>query len=122
MSGASKSDSVSFDANGKRQTLRLTPSAWIELEDAGLGDVQTLASSLEAKPSFKTFLAVFAAAMRGGMKDQNISDESALEVADEIGSEAMIRYVGEVVTNAFPDAAKAKGKAGNAKMPEPAKA
>lgn len=119
MSDRNKSDSVSFDAAGKRQTLRLTPSAWIELEDAGLGDVQTLASSLEAKPSFKTFLAVFAAAMRGGMKDQNISNETALEVADEIGSEAMIRYVGEVVTNAFPEA---KGKAGNGKKPEPAKA
>lgn len=118
----SKADSVSFDTEAGRKTLRLTPSAWIELEDAGLGDVKTLATSLEGAPSFKTFLSVFAAALRGGMKDKAITDDDALEIADDVGSEAMIRMVGEVVTNAFPDAKEAKGKAGNVKKPERPKA
>lgn len=123
MSGASnKADSVSFDAAvgdgpAQRFTLRLTPSAWIELEDAGLGDVQTLATTLEEKPSFKTFAKVFAAALRGGMKDRNLSDETAMEIADEIGSEAVISKIGEVVKASFPEAAAKSndGEAGKGK-------
>lgn len=107
-----KADSVSFEALGERQILRLTPSAWIELEDEGFGDVQALGKTLEEKPSFKTFTKVFAAALRGGMKDLSITDEKALEIADEIGSEQTIKLVGDVVTASFPDA---KEKAGNAK-------
>lgn len=117
----SKSDSVSFEVaseeegqEAKRYTLRLTPSAWIELEDAGLGNVQTLATTLEKEPSFKTFAKVFAAALRGGT-DKSITDEQAMEVADFVGSEGVIKKIGEVVQASFPDAAdKAKkGEAGN---------
>lgn len=114
-------DSVSFDVEGERKTLRLTPGAWIELEDAGLGNVKELGQALEAKPSFKTFVKVFAAALRGGT-DRQISDDTALELADKIGSERTITLVGKVVTAAFPEMAKdSEGNAPTAqtgKMPD----
>ena len=103
-------DSVDFDVEGKRQTLRLTPSAWIELEDAGLGNVKTLGQTLQDNPSFKTFVKVFAAALRGGT-DRAISDDTALEMADKIGSEKVVALVGETVAAAFPE--MGKGEEGN---------
>lgn len=108
-------DSVSFQCGDKNHTLRLTPSAWIELEDEGLGDVNTLASNLEANPSFKTFATVFASALRGGEKDRSITDEAALEIADELGSAECLDLIGKVVEASFPDAKT--DEAGNVKKP-----
>lgn len=122
MTQEKKADSVGFDALDNRFTLRLVPSSWIALEDDGLGDVKTLAKSLEENPSFKTFMKVFTAALRGGMKgDASITDERATEIADDIGTEALIQYVGEVVTKSFPKAKAAKEAAGNGKAPAQAK-
>ena len=105
-------DSVSFEAADKNWTLRLTPRAWIELEDEGLGDVKTLGGNLEKNPSFKTFAIVFACALRGGEKDYDITSETALDLADELGSAVVLDLVGQVVQASFPDA---KGDAGNVK-------
>jgi hypothetical protein len=119
MNQEKKADSVEFDALDSRHTVRLVPSSWIALEDAGLGDVKTLAAKLEGQPSFKTFMMVFAAGLRGGMKGTDITDERALEIADDIGTERMIEIVGEVVTLSFPKAKAAKE--GNGTKPAQAK-
>lgn len=122
MTQEKKADSVEFDALDARFTLRLVPSSWIALEDDGLGDVKTLAKTLEENPSFKTFMKVFTAALRGGMKgDDSITDARATEIADDIGTESLIEYVGEVVTKSFPKAKAAKEATGNAKTPAQAK-
>lgn len=121
-SGKKVADAVFFECKPegedkeKRFTLRLTPSAWIELEDAGLGNVQTLVEKLEDNPSFKTFVTVFAAALRGGMKDKGLSDETALDIADEVGSERVISLIGDCVQASFPETSKI-AKAGNGKPP-----
>lgn len=111
-------DSVAFETEGARRTLRLTPGAWIELEDAELGDINTLAQSLAAKPSFKVFVAVFAAALRGGEPEANVSNDEALALANKLGSAETIALVTKAVEVAFP-ATTAAG--GNGKNPKPAK-
>lgn len=97
-------DSVPFEVDGTRHALRLTPGAWIELEDAGLGDINTLAKNLQAEPSFKTFVAVFAAALRGGAPGTDLTDAQALEIANAVGSSETIALVSKAVEAAFPKA------------------
>ncbi len=108
-------DSVSFELGDTRHVLRLTPGAWIELEDLGFGNVNTLAANLQANPSFKTFVAVFAAALRGGAPGSDVSDADALTLADQLGSGETIALVSKVVEAAFPP--PPKGAVGNAKKP-----
>lgn len=103
-----KADSVSFTAQGKTWTVRLTPGAWIEIEDAGLGNVQDLAKSLQADPSFKKFVRVLEAGLR--FETPSITPEQAIALADEIGSEETIAVVSQAIQASFPSTA---GKAGN---------
>ena len=110
-----KADSVKFESNGNTHVLRMTPSAWIELEDAGFGNINELAATLKEQPSFKTFVKVFAAGLRGGSPDNPIDDDGAMRIANAIGSEQTIVIVGEAVTASFP---MTKGKAGNVNTTE----
>lgn len=112
-------DSVTFEVEGTRHVLRLTPGAWIELEDAGLGDITELAQSLQAKPSFKVFVAVFAAALRGGAPGSDLTNDQALELANVLGSAETIANVTKAVEVAFPT--PANGGNGAAKAGKPPK-
>lgn len=103
-----KADSASFTAQGKTWTVRMTPGAWIELEDAGLGNVQDLAKSLQGDPSFKKFIRVLEAGLR--FQTPTITPEQALALANEIGSEETIAVVGQAIQASFPSNS---GKAGN---------
>jgi len=118
MTKRSQADSKSFEAGGKRYTVRFVPSAWIELEDAGLGNVQKVIEVLENDPSFKNFVMIFAAALRGGMKDKEITDETALEVADELGSGSLLEMLTDLIQSSFPEHMQ---QAGNVKKPGSAK-
>ena len=111
-------DSVTFEVEGARHVLRLTPGAWIELEDAGLGDINTLAAALSVNSSFKVFFAVFAAALRGGSPEVAISDDQALALANAIGSQPTILAVTNAVAAAFPKDAEGNGAAKAGKPPK----
>lgn len=108
-----KADSARFTAQGKTWTVRMTPGAWIELEDAGLGNVQDLAKSLQGDPSFKKFVRVLEAGLR--FETPAISSEQALALANEIGSEETIAVVSQAIQASFPSTA---GKAGNGTKPK----
>lgn len=109
-------DHAEFTAQGKSWTVRMTPGAWIALEDEGLGDVQELAKSLQASPSFKTFVRVLRAGLRGGGHG-DVTLEKALELADEIGSEGTVTLIMQVIQASFPPA-KGRNGEGNDKPPE----
>lgn len=99
-----KSDSVTFEAAGKAWTARMVPSAWIELEDAGLGAVQEVAAKLQASASFRTLRRIMLAALRH--KHPDVTEESVAAMADEMGSEALLKVVGDAIKASFPDQPK----------------
>lgn len=109
-----RADFVTFTALGKPWTLRMVPSAWIELEDAGLGTVQQIAAGLQASASFKTLRHILLAGLR--FKHPEVTEEEVVTLADDLGSEAMLAAVTGAIQASFP----AKAPEGNAPAPETA--
>lgn len=104
-----KSDSVTFEAAGKTWNVRLDARAWIEVEDAtGLG-LNDAAQAIMNKGSFKTVCLCMMAGLRH--QDPEITLDKVLDLATEIGNEALLTKVGEALAASFPSA---KGKVGNA--------
>lgn len=101
-----KSDSVTFEAGGHSYTVRMVPSAWIELEDAGLGNVHEVASSLQKSASFKILLRILHAGLKH--KHAALTADQVAALADEIGSEALLSIVTVAIQSSFPEP-----KAGN---------
>jgi hypothetical protein len=104
-----KSDSVTFEAAGKSWNIRLDARAWIEVEDAtGLG-LNDAAQAIMNKGSFKTVCLCMMAGLRH--QSPEITLDQVLDLATEIGNEALLTKVGEALAASFPSA---KGKVGNA--------
>lgn len=108
-----KNDQIIIKAKGQSWTLRMVPSAWIELEDAGLGNIQEIGSLLQTAMSFRTLRTILAAGLRH--KHPDIADEAVAEIADEIGSEELLMNVAKAIQVSMPTAQK--GAAGNAQSP-----
>lgn len=98
-------DELVIKAKGKSWTLRMVPSAWIELEDAGLGSIQEIGANLQSAMSFRTLRQIMAAALR--WKQPELTEEDVAALADELGSEAMLTAVTEVIQASFPKSANA---------------
>lgn len=94
------SDSMSFEAGGQSWTVRMVPSAWIELEDDGLGNVQEVAASLQKTPSFKLLRRIMHAGLKH--KHPHVTEQQVAELVDEIGSEALLGIVTGSIQNSFP--------------------
>lgn len=94
------SDSMSFEAGGQSWTVRMVPSAWIELEDAGLGNVQEVAALLQKTPSFKVLRRIMHAGLKH--KHPHVTEQQVAELVDEIGSEALLGIVTGSIQNSFP--------------------
>lgn len=108
-----KNDQVIIKAKGQTWTLRMVPSAWIELEDAGLGNIQEIGSLLQTAMSFRTLRSILAAGLRHHHPD--IPDDTIAEIADDIGSEELLMSVAKVIQVSMPKAPKGAG--GNAPQP-----
>lgn len=109
-------DHVIIKAKGQSWTLRMVPSAWIELEDAGLGNLQEIGATMQTAMSFRNMIRILLAALR--WKHPEITEEISTEIADEIGSEELLISVTKVIQSSFPKSAKGAG----GKAPAPAKA
>jgi hypothetical protein len=102
-----QSDSVTFEAAGRSWTVRLDAGAWIEIEDAtGLG-LNEAAQAIMTKGSMKTLCMCLLA----GLRHQNpeITFDTVLSLARELGNERLIGIVGEALAAAFPTATEAAG-------------
>lgn len=106
------SDTVTFDALGQVQQLRLTTSAGRRLEKSVGVPYGKLMKEIEDRIGFDLVVAFFAACLRDG---KGVPEARAEEIIDEIGglqaaSDMMVRTITAGMPDAAPEEGGGKGK------------
>ena len=104
--------SVTFDAQGQSQSLRLTTAAIMRVEDQFDCGFTKLAETLQTAPEIRVMVAIFASGLGDG---KGVDRAEAADVIDAIGGiDKAAVYLTEAMEKAFPEAQAA---AGNGKGP-----